>query len=203
MSNLWSKGSGKMEGIPSLNSNTRTNPFCQSMYNSGREDIICTHCYSMTMLSTFRKNCEPKFEMVGTLLSSVKYKHEELLKLGTLSNSLVNRIHSHGELINTKHLHNIISICENQPRLTFSLWTKRKDFVSYVLSRRAKPENFILIYSNPHLDKIMDRVPKHFDKVFNNITRSSDQENCFGKCIECMMCYTPGESTSQIVEKVK
>ena len=203
MSNLWSIGSGKMENIPSLNSNTRTNPYCIKMYNSGNENIICTHCYSMTMLSTFRKNCEPKFEKIGTMLSSVVYKHEDLIKLGTLSNSLVNRIHSHGELINTKHLENIFSICENQPRLTFSLWTKRKDFVSYVLRKRVKPENIILIYSNPRIDKIMTRVPKNFDKVFNNVKESSEQENCFGKCIDCMKCYTIGDYTNQIVEKIK
>ena len=57
---MWSTGSGKMLGIPSLNTDTTSNKFCQGMYNS-KQDIICNECYSMNMLTTFRKNCKPKF----------------------------------------------------------------------------------------------------------------------------------------------
>ena len=59
--NRWSNGSGKLEGIPSLNTNTLTNEYCKKMSSSGNDNIICTHCYSVSMLKTFMKYCEPKF----------------------------------------------------------------------------------------------------------------------------------------------
>ena len=78
---------------------------------------------------------------------------------------------------------------------TFSLWTKRKDIVYKVLKLdyTDKPKNLIFVYSNPKLDSVMTKVPRHFDKVFNNVTTKSD----------LVMCYTVGNKTEQIVEVVK
>ena len=64
-------------------------------------------------------------------------------------------------------------------------------------------KNLIFVYSNPELDSVMTKVPRHFDKVFNNVTTKSDQVNCHQKCKDCMMCYTVGNKTEQIVEVVK
>ena len=55
----WSVGSGKMEDITSLNTNTLTNDFCNKMKYT---ETICKQCYSHSMLNTYRKNCVPKFE---------------------------------------------------------------------------------------------------------------------------------------------
>ena len=60
-----------------------------------------------------------------------------------------------------------------------------------------------MVYSNPVIDTIMKQVPKHFDKVFNNVSNESSKVNCKGKCIDCMMCYTIGNKTQQIVEVMK
>ncbi len=195
---MWSVGSGKMLGIPSLNTDTTTNKFCQSMYNS-KKDVICRECYSMSMLNTFRKNCKPKFSNNSTYLSSKIHPREYL----PLCPSTVGRFHSHGELINSIHLENILNICENQPMTTFTLWTKRKNIVNEVLKNRGKPKNLILIYSNPHVDKLDVDLPKHFDKVFNNVSKHTDKVNCSKKCLECMMCYTLGNKTTQIIEVKK
>ena len=157
---MWSVGSGKMIGIPSLNTDTPSNKFCQSMYNSTKENIICKECYSMSMLTTFRKNCRPKFINNSKFLSERIHPREYLPPCP----STTGRFHSHGELINSIHLENILNICLNQPITTFTLWTKRKNIVSRVLKNRAKPKNLILVYSNKYVDKLDVKLPKHFDR---------------------------------------
>ncbi len=196
---MWSVGSGKMLGIPSLNTDTTENDFCKSMYNSNKENLICKSCYSMSMLSTFRKNCKPKFLNNSKYLSSKIHSREYLPPCP----SSIGRFHSHGELINSIHLENIMNICENQPMTTFTLWTKRKNIVTRVLKSRRKPKNLILIYSNPYVDKLDVKVPKHFDKVFNNVSKDSSNVNCNRKCLDCRLCYTLGEPTKQIIEVIK
>ena len=196
-SKMWSQGSGKLSGIPSLNSDTTSNPFCKAMSNGDK--LICSVCYSMSMLKTFRKNCVPKFKQVGDYLSKKIHPKEYLPKC----NAPVGRFHSHGELINTTHCINFFNICYNQPKVTFALWTKRCNLVSRAITKVGKPSNLILVYSNPLLDKVQISMPKHFDKVFNNVTKHSKIVNCHSSCIDCMMCYTLGDSTKQIVEVVK
>ena len=196
---MWSVGSGKMIGIPSLNTDTPSNKFCQGMYNSTKENIICKECYSMSMLKPFRKNCRPKFTNTSKFLSSKIHDREYLPPCP----STTGRFHSHGELINSIHLENILNICLNQPMTTFTLWTKRKNIVTRVLKNVDKPKNLILIYSNHYVDKLDVKVPKHFDKVFNNVSKDSSNVNCSKKCLECMMCYTLGNKTTQIIEVIK
>ena len=196
---MWSVGSGKMLGIPSLNTDTTSNEFCQSMYNSNKDNLICKECYSMNMLNTFRKNCKPKFLNNSKFLSEKVHEAEYL----PVCPSTVGRFHSHGELINTNHLYNLLNICHNQPRTTFTLWTKRKNIVSSVFNKHEKPENLILVYSNPYIDKLDVELPKYFDKVFNNVSKDSSNVNCSKKCLECMMCYTLGNKTTQIIEVIK
>ena len=184
--------------IPSLNTDTTSNKFCQGMYNS-KQDIICNECYSMNMLTTFRKNCKPKFLNNSKYLSTKIHPREYL----PICPSNVGRFHSHGELINSIHLENIMNICLNQPMTTFTLWTKRANIVSRVLKNRGKPKNLILIYSNKYIDRLDIKLPKHFDKVFNNVSSWTSDVNCEGKCLDCMKCYTLGETTTQITEVIK
>ena len=196
---MWSTGSGKMLGIPSLNTDTTTNEFCKSMYNSKVENLICRSCYSMSMLKTFRKNCTPKFSRNSKYLSEKVQDRKTL----PICPSMIGRFSSHGELINPDHLENLINICLNQPMTTFTLWTKRKDIVNRVLTYRQKPKNLILVYSNPIIDKLDVKLPKHFDKVFNNVSAKTNDVNCDSKCLDCMKCYTLGETTTQITEVIK
>ena len=72
------------------------------------------------------------------------------------------------------------------------------------MKENEKPKNLILIFSNPKIDTIKS-VPKHFDKIFNNVTGDNfkERQNCTGqKCIECMQCYKH-DGASVIVEKTK
>jgi hypothetical protein len=195
----WSVGSGKLESIPSLNTNTLSNDFCNKMKST---ETICKMCYSHSMLGTFRKNCVPKFELNSKMLSEDTLSQDDILYRGFGILSKAARFHSHGELINRVHMINILRICRNFPNTTFSLWTKRKNLVYSGLKLLGKPSNLILIYSNPKINSVMDKVPDQFDKVFNNVTEKSEQVNCHQKCKDCMMCYTIGNKTTQIVEVV-
>tara|TARA_R100000664_G_C2640318_1_gene65633 strand:- start:34 stop:495 length:462 start_codon:yes stop_codon:yes gene_type:complete len=153
----------------------------------------------MSMLKTFRKNCTPKFSRNSEYLSEKVQDRKTL----PICPNMVGRFSSHGELINSNHLENLINICLNQPMTTFTLWTKRKDIVNRVLKNIKKPKNLILVYSNPIINKLDVKLPKHFDKVFNNVKSKTNNVNCDSKCLDCMKCYTLGEPTTQIIEVIK
>ena len=165
------------------------------------------------MLEGSRKNCAPAWE-----------KNSVLLKSGILTelpqfNSLYVRFHGHGELITETHFINLLLIAQYNPKTTFSLFTKRHKLVKKVLQGidwygsthasgqdvfiRKIPKNLILVYSNPIKDRVTDKKPQYFHKVFNTVTQENAQDNCTGrKCIECLACYQlSGDSV--LVERVK
>jgi hypothetical protein len=119
------------------------------------------------------------------------------------------RLHSIGELINTTHLDNFYRICESMPDHHFGLWSKRAD-----LFRRyeyCRPDNLKLIYSNPAIDRPIDRVPLElsrygFTGVFNVVSYDYAINNrvkitCRGKCIECLKCYTGPAVVTELIKK--
>ena len=188
---------GKLKGIPAINTNTLTNEFCQKMHSSNPQ-CICTDCYSFAMLQGSRKNCQPAWQLNSDILSSdlLGYPLPQF-------NSLYVRFDGHGELINETHFINYLLITEHNPKTTFTLFTKRHKLVKKVLETRKKPQNLILVYSNPIVDRITDKKPQYFNKVFNTTTEKSTRDNCTGKkCVECLACYThTGENV--LIEKVK
>jgi uncharacterized protein YlzI (FlbEa/FlbD family) len=111
------------------------------------------------------------------------------------------RFNGHGELINPAHFDNIVRIAQKNPETTFTLWTKR---ASIVRAYGAVPDNLILIFSNPRIDRVIG-VPRAFHKVFNNVDKGSDiKQNCTGrKCMDCLLCYRKDSGTNVIVEAVK
>ena len=161
MSNIWSVMSGKMEGIPALNTSPLTNNYCKSQ--AEKEDSICSECYSIRMLQTFRKNAVPKFELNTKILSSRLLEAHELPPPA----GLVARFNGHGELKNSVHFRNILKMARLYPKVTFTLWSKRKRLIQRILKGSSKPKNLILVYSNSITDTVMDYVPSGFDKVFN------------------------------------
>ena len=193
---------GKLDGLRAISTNTRTNPYCIKQNASGDADNICTKCYSHTMLSSYRKNMQPALQRNSDALASRVLSEAELPRI----TDAYFRFDAHGELINDTHLQNLVLICERNPRTSFALWTKRNDIVSKFFRSQSKPANLILIYSNPKISSIMKRPPKHFDRTFNNVLEHEhvERQNCTGqKCADCLLCYTPGNGVTTIVEKVK
>lgn len=197
-----SKMTGKLETFKAINSNTLTNSFCQKMSTSKRKNIICTECYSVSMLEGFRRNTVPALER-NTVLSERPITETEIEQIKKdLSRETHVRIHGHGEIINWQHAVNLLVIVERNPRIMFAWWTKRKDIINKLFTRTGKPKNLIMIYSNPFVNKVLDNPPNWFNKTFNNVSSHPD-ENCTGqKCKDCMVCYTIND-TKTIIEKVK
>lgn len=193
---------GKLDGLRAISTNTRTNEYCIKQNASGDHTNICTKCYSHTMLSSYRKNMQPALQRNSDALSARILATHELPRVV----DPVFRFDAHGELINATHLHNLVLIVEHNPGTAFALWTKRNDIVSKYFRTRAKPANMILIYSNPKISHIMAKPPKFFDRTFNNVLEHEyvERQNCTGQqCKDCLLCYTPGNGVTTIVEKVK
>ena len=196
-----SNGSGKMLDIRSLNTNTLTNPFCQKMVKSKDKSIICTQCYSDAMLRGIRKNCVTSWQQNSDILSGGLIPDH---MLPTILDAFT-RISGHGEVINMTMIENIHNIINHNPHCIFGWWTKRKDLIHQFYKTHDKPENLILIYSNPIIDRVMTTPPKFFDRTFNNVSKDSAiDQNCTGqKCIDCMLCYKPNNGVTTIIEAVK
>ena len=193
----YSVMSGKLKGIPALNTSPLNNKFCKAM--SKKKDSICGSCYSINMLSTFRKSADAPFRKYGEFLSSKIHPPEYLPKP---PNALYVRFSAHGELINVDHAVNLFQICDSSPNTTFTLWTKRYNIVWRAIEYYKKPKNLILIYSAIGLDQ-KKTLPMHFDKVFIVQAKKNDKTNCFGKCIDCLKCYTKTDTTTHIYEEIK
>ena len=192
--------SGKMKDIPAINTNPLSNAFCQRMHNSGNKNVICKDCYSCAMLKAYRKNCVPAFERNTQILQN-EISQEQIPSFK--KNDIV-RIHAHGELINEQHMKNLMNIAEKNQTITFSLYTKRNDIVTNVLEKNEKPNNMIIVYSNPIVDKPITKVPEKFDKVFNVCRdKHKDKINCGAlNCNTCRKCYKLN-SENIIYEQIK
>ena len=193
--------SGKLEGLRAISTNTTSNDYCIKQYNKKDSKNICTFCYSQEMLRTYRKNMALALQRNSDIIGK-KIIHEDGLPI--ILDAFF-RFNAHGELINEINLINYVNIALKNPHCNFSLWTKRFDIVSKYFKDNKKPKNFILIYSNPKINHILDVVPKYFDKTFNNVQEdlNIDKQNCSGqKCKDCLLCYKV-DTTNTIVEKVK
>ena len=193
----YSVMSGKLKGIPALNTSPLNNEFCKAM--SKKKDSICGSCYSINMLKTFRKMCDAPFQKYGEFLSKKVHPSEYLPKP---PNALYVRFSAHGELINLNHTINLFKICGLSPNTTFTLWTKRTNVINKVIKKFGKPDNLILVYSEEKLDNYV-KLPKHFDKVFIVQSKTDDKTNCFSGCIDCLKCYTKTDTTTHIYEEIK
>ena len=159
-------GAFKMEGINNISSNTLTNEYC--IKQKDKKDIICNKCYSFKGLN-FRKSMVNVLQNNSELLSNSIIEWDNLPRIF----DLYFRFSSHGELINLNHLENLNNICLKNPKTTFTLWSKRFDIVKKFFDNNEKPSNLILIYSNPVLNKPLEKLPKYFDKTFNNVIKLS------------------------------
>ena len=185
--------SGKLKGIPAYNTNTKSNEFCMRQKDT---DTICGQCYSHKMLDTYRKSCIPAWQHNSDEFSSwIDWDNLPIV------NAAFVRLNGHGELINETHFANIIRLARKNPYTTFALWTKR---ASITRKRSDVPDNLILVFSNPKVDRVIG-VPRGFHKVFNNVSKgSTTPQNCTGrKCMECLACYRKDSGTDVIVEMVK
>lgn len=194
-----SKGSGKMEGICSVNTSPLKNPFCNKM--NANSKTICSKCYSRRMLVTARKNCNPAFEKNTEELSKRLLKDDEVPKI----KQKTCRFHSHGELVNATHWKNFKRIAEKNPNTFFTLWTKRLNLI------KDKPDNMQVIYSNPIENSPVTEIPEGCVGVYNVVSKEYAKAkglhyNCgekSDKCKICGICYTKGTPVGILYAETK
>jgi hypothetical protein len=187
-----SKGAFKMESINNISTNTLTNEYC--IKQKDKKDIICNKCYSFTTLN-FRKSMVTLLENNSKLLSNSIIEWDNLPRIF----DLYFRFDSHGELINITNLENYVNIAKKNPKTTFTLWSKRFDIIKKFFDNNKKPSNLILIYSNPTLNNPLKKIPKYFDKTFNNVVKLS-YKNYFN---QHTMFFQKNEITKEMKTKIK
>jgi|TARA_X000001316_G_scaffold29_3_gene52 hypothetical protein len=215
--------SGKLIGFKSISNNTLKNKFCYDNYIQGKIENkkagavvnICGVCYSQEMLQGVRKNVSPALDRNEYLAERLLNDNEvptilqAYYRLNAHGELLTEVINDNGEVIKTypkfNHIENYCKIAEKNPHCTFALWSKRTDIIKPFFNKRKKPGNLILIYSVKKTNSILKKIPKHFDKTFNNVAVDNfvNEQNCTGqKCKDCLLCYKK-DTTNIIVEKIK
>jgi len=197
---LTKKMVGKMEGMRSINTSPLANQFCKKM---SQTNTVCRHCYSIRLEKLYgavkengRSGKVTAWVKNGKVLSKRILKDSEITHY---KSTRPIRFHAHGELINKTHLFNFIQIAEANPHVVFGLWTKRLDIVKGNLKQL---DNLFFVYSVPKLNRLHQKLPTGFHKVFTVLTIPFMEEhnlshlvNCEGKCAKCMICYTKNKVT--------
>lgn len=186
--------SGKMEGMQSLSTSCKQNPYCEK--RSQIKGSICEKCFAMAMMKRY-KALDPCMAKNGEVLSTEIIPENEL----PILNVAFFRFESFGDLINENHLINYFNICKKNPDTHFALWTKNPFIIENAIKMgHEKPENLKIVLSSPKLNEETDIKKWSFvDKVFTvydpeYIKKHNIEINCGGrKCIECKRCYMGDE----------
>jgi hypothetical protein len=169
---------GKMLDMRCVDTNPISNPFCRSMCLSSNPNIVCRNCYSIDMLYRRRRHCVLPYECNSILLGNFLLPDECLptKEFGVTSKRIqAVRFNASGELINETHVRNLFNICELNPTKMFSLFFKNQTPLHKVITNEGKPENLVVVYSNPILNDAntsryidgRERLPEYVDKIFS------------------------------------
>ena len=223
-----SKLRGKLDKFEAIGNNTKKNKFCYDRYIeakkknelAGKIVDICGVCYSHESMNGYMKNLPLSLDkneiLAEKLLSDLEVKQffflQSFFRFNHHGELLTELVDDNGVTIKTFPKYNMIEnycrIAEYNPHCTFALWTKRTDIIKRYFDKREKPKNLIIVFSNTKVDKVISKIPKHFDKVFNNVNGDNFKEiqNCTGqKCKDCLRCYKHSNRLDDniIVEKTK
>ena len=189
-----------MTGFRAINTSPSSNPFCKRMAKTA---AVCRRCYSTRLEKLYGATKENgRSGKVLQWVKNGKILSRRLLKDSELPHFISRRpvrFQAHGELFNTTHLLNLIAIAEANPAVTFALWTKRLDLTRGNLKQL---DNLFYVYSVSKLNRLHQKLPAGFHKVFAVFDRAYVEEhnlsgliNCQKKCATCMLCYAKNEVT--------
>lgn len=204
---LWeTTHSGKMKGIKSIGTSCADNPFCIQRRKDGLS--VCSKCYAdtyMKMRHSLKEHLSDNADVLTTRLLDGRDV--------PVTNDLIYRFESFGDLQNITQLRNYISIAEHNEYTKFALWTKNIWFLDEVFNKMdiAKPSNLSIVVSSPllntplELDRnkywMVDHVFTVYDKKF--IKENNVEINCGSRnCLACKQCYT-NHNVFYINEKLK
>lgn len=185
------KMTGKMEGLTSLSTSRRLNPWCQAR---ARKDVgVCAKCYAERFMK-FRKDIAPKMERNTEALTSRLLTDEEIPYL----NCYAFRFEVYGDLINETQAINYVTIAQKNPQTKFALWTKNPWILERTFMAVKKPKNLQIVFSVTALNNeaityemVHARYP-FIDKIFTVFDKEHAKNvkiNCQKKCNKCMKCY--------------
>lgn len=195
---ITEKMTGKMEGMMSLNTSCKTNPFCAK--HAQIKGSICAKCFAQRQMKRYT-NMSKCFERNAEILTTNIIPNEYL----PIINAAFFRLEAFGDLINTTQVVNYFNLCKKNPHTNFALWTKNPQLIVPVATE--KPNNLQIILSSIMINKSIKNKYQFIDKVFTvydqvTIDKKNITINCGAKkCITCLKCYTKGETI--INEKLK
>lgn len=191
---LWmTDHTGKMAGINSIGTSCASNPHCIKRRENG--ESVCSKCYAETYMK-MRKSLKAHLEDNAKVLTTRLLEGNEI----PVTNAMIFRFESFGDLYNAIHLQNYLLICERNPFTNFALWTKNTWILDEVFNKMEvkKPKNLSIVVSSPLLNKQMeldrekfwfvDHIFTVYDKKFikaNDVEINCGSNNCFG----CQVCY--------------
>lgn len=192
------KGSGKLEGIDSLNVDTVSSSFCQRL---AATVPVCQKCYSMKSLKSYRMNSRKAYQRNSAVLS-LPYPMPGYLIAPVYTD--VFRLFSHGDVEDANMARNVMLIVRTFPNTRFVAWSKNTAAWHEAMELDGKPDNLRLISSNGSLINVRSTPPRSFDMTFNVTPKGSDKPiNCHSKCRACMRCYAAVIDDPVIIEELK
>lgn len=191
---IWETNhSGKLSGMKSIGTCCANNEFCLARMKD--KDGVCCHCYASTYVK-MRKSLKDHLIQNGEILKNRILQDNEI----PVTNDLVYRFESFGDIANEIQLINYVNICNRNPYTAFGLWTKNYGICDRVFNKMgiAKPENLSLVVSSPKMNEVIRLNMERFwfvDHVFtvydgNYIKTNNVSINCGAKsCLKCKTCY--------------
>jgi len=183
---------GKMEGMWSLSTSCRLNPYCQAKHKNG--DSICAKCFAVRQTS-YQHSLANKLERNTELLTK-EIIPEDCFPAIPLD---IFRLESFGDLNNIIQIENYFNFAKANPDTIFALWTKNAFL--FPKARAAgieKPNNIIIVESAPLINTPIEPSDHWVDKVFvvwDKSHKGCDFINCRKgdgtdkKCVKCRNCY--------------
>lgn len=209
-------GSGKIEGIFSVDSSTRC-AFCQMMRAAAQCNplMICRYCYADNA-AKYKHVPAARHELNALILSEYLFSVEELEKLD-LSGTI--RFNSDGDIVNTTMARNYIRIRIANPAARCALWHKNVKAVEEALNaegihrKEDIPAGLIFIKSSPMIgtpaapDWFTHRVFTVYpDAASTDEAATAGSWRCLKKCKDCgRHCYSEPnpETVEYIAEELK
>ena len=185
--------SGKMSGIPSINTSALCNSICEQRRKDS--DTVCANCYACNYLS-YRKTLREKCERNHVFYTTKALSKEDI---PTINNKYF-RFESFGELENVQQLANYNEIAWYNSDTLFTLWTKNMHIVREFLAVECIADNLHIIASSRFVNvSDMEYYKKNYSGMFNAVftvytkeyaSKNNININCGSKnCLDCLLCY--------------
>ena len=199
----------KMEDLISVSTSPLCNHYCEIRKNN--KNMVCSHCYSLTMQKRFKGLRERLIDNTAILCNGI-IPEEDIPKLYSPSGYV--REEAFGDIQNDIQVVNYFNFASYNPAVKVALWTKNPWIIAEAIEKYdlKKPENLKIIGSSYFLNKPMVKFYRQYsfiDNVFTVYTPEYVKEhgikiNCGGlSCRDCGKCYNGNHSNYEINELLK